>query len=53
MVDSFIERRIVTGLIVSTDYIQQIRPIWSSKMLQSRMAQSLSNWCVDFFDEFH
>ena len=53
MVDSFIERRIVTGLIVSTDYTQQIRPIWSSKMLQSRMAQSLSNWCVDFFDEFH
>lgn len=53
MADSFIERRIVTGLIVSTEYVQQIRSVWSSKMLEARTAQNLANWCVDFFDEFH
>ena len=34
MSEEFIERRIVTGLIVSTEYIQEIEPIWSPKYLE-------------------
>lgn len=49
----FIERRIVTGLIVSTDYIQQIRKGWNSELLGSRTARQISGWCIEFFDQYH
>lgn len=50
--DVFIERRIVTGLIVSTEYLQQIRKGWNSELLGSRTAKQLANWCIEFFDQY-
>jgi DNA-directed RNA polymerase subunit F len=52
MKDEFIERRIVTGLIVSTDYILRIRKVWNDRLLESQMARRLSGWCLDFFDKY-
>ena len=31
----FIERRIVTGMIVSTDYLQRIQKFWNPALLES------------------
>ena len=42
--DQFIERRIVTGLIVSTDYIGKIRKVWNSKMLIATAAKAVMDW---------
>ena len=48
-----IERSIIIGLITSTAFLQQIRPIWETKFLKSVSAQQLSQWCVEYFDEYH
>jgi hypothetical protein len=51
--DLFIERRIVTGLIVSTEYIHQIRKNWNTEFLGSKTAKQIANWCIEFYDEYH
>jgi len=48
-----IERQIIIGLIVSTDFLQQVRPIWETKLLKSVSAQQLSIWCIEYFDKYH
>lgn len=47
--DEFIERRIVTGLIVSVEYAQEVEPIWKKEYIESRAAQLISGWCLDYF----
>ncbi len=51
--EQFIERRIITGLIISTEYISRIREIWDSKLLGSSTAKKLANWCIEFYDQYH
>jgi hypothetical protein len=50
--DEAIERRVITGLIVSTDYIKQVRLGWKSKLLQSKTARMLATWCIEYFDKY-
>lgn len=52
MVDSYIERDVVIGLITSTKYLRKIRSAWDSSMLDSSMAKLLSEWCIDYFDRY-
>ena len=51
--DEFIERRILTGLIVSTDYIREINSIWQSSFLESATARLLSNWCLEYYRQYN
>lgn len=53
MADSSIERRIVIGLITSTDFIKQIREIYSVRFIESVMAKRLSTWCMEYFDKYN
>jgi hypothetical protein len=50
--DEFIERRIITGLIVSTEYVREIRKMWSFDYLESPTAKLLAGWCIDHFDKY-
>jgi hypothetical protein len=50
--DEAIERRIITGLIVSTEYTQQIRQYWKPGLLQSKTARMLAIWCIEYFDKY-
>lgn len=50
--DEFIERRIVTGLIVSTDYIREVSRMWSPHLLSSSTARILAGWCLDYFEKY-
>ena len=47
------ERKIVTGLIVSTEYITEIRRFWNIKLVQSSMAKRLCLWCIEYFDTYN
>lgn len=47
-----IEQKIIIGLIVSTEYLQEIRPLWNTKLLQSRMTRTMAGWCIKYFDEY-
>jgi len=47
-----IERRITIGLIVSTEFIQQIHPIWDAQLLESQMAKLLTSWCMEYYEKY-
>lgn len=47
-----IERRIVIGLIVSTDFTKQIRKIYSPRLIQSSTAKRLASWSIEFYDKY-
>jgi hypothetical protein len=47
-----IERQIVIGLIVSDDFLREIRPGWEPALLEAQTAKIIAPWCVEYFDEF-
>lgn len=47
-----IERKIIIGLITSTDYLRQVRPIWNIRFIQSQTARMLASWCLEYFDKY-
>jgi hypothetical protein len=48
----FIERRIVTGLIVSTEYLERIHPFWNPILLESSEIRIVASWCISHFEEY-
>jgi hypothetical protein len=49
----YLERSIIIGLIVSTEYLEHLRPDWDAKLLESSTAQTIAFWCIEYFDEFN
>ncbi len=47
-----IERRIITGLIVSTEFIQQTQNIWNTQLLESQMPKRLATWCLEYYEKY-
>lgn len=47
-----IEKLIVTGLINSKEYTQQIRPVWLSNVLLGDNFREIARWCLSYYDEF-
>lgn len=52
MSSSSLERRIIIGLIVSTEFTQKVRPTWNDQFIQSSAAKRLAGWCIEYFDEY-
>lgn len=50
--DDFIERRIITGLIVSTEYLQRTQEFWKAEYFESATACMLAGWCWDYFNQY-
>ena len=48
----FIERRIATGLIISTDYIQRIQRVWNPIFLESPEFRIVAEWCLKYFQKY-
>ncbi len=48
----FIERRILTGLIVSKDYIDRIHKFWQSSFLESPELRKISTWCLEHYRKY-
>lgn len=47
-----LERRIIIGLIVSSEYITQINRVWNPQYLQSSAAKRIATWCMEYFDKY-
>ncbi len=47
-----IERRIISGLINSTEFCQQIKPIWNIALIESTSAKRIATWCWTYFDKY-
>ncbi len=48
----FIERRNITGMIVSTDYLQRIQKFWNPSLLESPELKIVAGWCMDYFKKY-
>jgi replicative DNA helicase len=46
------ENRILSHLIASTDFLSQLRPIVDPQLFKSTMAQQISSWVLEFYDQF-
>lgn len=51
--DSWIERRIITGMIISTEYLREVSRVWSSHLIESVTARTLAGWCLDYFNQYN
>jgi hypothetical protein len=47
------ERDIVTGLIVSTDYLKAIRSMWDINLIESVSAKRIALWCWEYFEKYN
>lgn len=50
--DKFIELRILTGLIVSTDYVMEIRDNFNIRLLESSIIKMVAGWCIEYYDKY-
>jgi hypothetical protein len=48
----FIERHIVTGLVVSTDFIRAVAQRWNPQWLTSVTARTLAQWCLEYYKQY-
>ncbi len=49
----FFERRIVTGMIVSKDYLDRIHRIWDSTLLESQELKMIADWCLEYYNKYN
>ncbi len=47
-----IERKIIIGLITSTEYLRQIRSIWKIDYIESAAAKRLAGWVWEYFNKY-
>lgn len=48
-----IERKIVVGLITSTEFIQQIHRVWNIHYMKAGPAKRLAGWCITYFEKYN
>jgi len=48
-----VENPILTGMIVSTPYLQRVRNWYNKEYFQQEYARRISQWCVDYYDTRH
>ena len=51
-VDSRIERQILTGMIVSTEFCDQIWQLWDDKTVQFSYSKIIGKWCKEYYDNY-
>jgi replicative DNA helicase len=47
-----IERKIVIGLITSTDYIKEIARVWDVSLLASPVSRQVAQWAMEYYDKY-
>jgi len=50
--DDFIERNIITGIIVSREYIRRVQPIWDDRLIDSPTIKMIASWCFDYYKQY-
>lgn len=48
-----IERKIVIGLITSTEYCTKIKDIWNIQLIESSTARLLTGWIWEYFNKYN
>jgi hypothetical protein len=40
------------GMIVSTEYLQQLRGVWDVQLMESDLARTMTGWCWEYFERY-
>jgi hypothetical protein len=51
-IDAGLERRVVTGLIVSDEYIREMYAKINIHLVESNTARIMIKWCLDFYEKY-
>jgi hypothetical protein len=52
IVDTRIERQIVTGMIMSDRFLREVRPLCTQDALQADFARRVAGWCLDYYEKY-
>lgn len=47
-----LERRILTGMVMSTKFLQSVQSMYREGALVSDYATTVANWCVEYFNDY-
>ncbi|HUT42701.1 MAG TPA: hypothetical protein VMW95_00085 [Desulfobacterales bacterium] len=50
--DSKLERRIITAMIISTNYLKQVHGIYRSESLKTKFTKTIAAWCIEYYEEY-
>jgi hypothetical protein len=48
-----IERRIIIGMAISTEFLQQLQPVFEVILLESSTAKHIAGWVWEYFTKFN
>lgn len=51
-IDTYTEKRILTGMIVSTEFMVNVVPLLQLVYFQSNYGRTVAKWCLEFFDVY-
>lgn len=46
------EQDIVLGMIISTDFLKRIRPMYKPEYFSLYYAKTVAGWCIEYFDKY-
>jgi hypothetical protein len=52
MPDQDVERRIITGFIVSDEFLRRTRYFWRDEFLEAPELIKVAKWCIAYFDKY-
>ena len=51
-IDTQFEKQILTGMIISDKFLQQVTAIYSEDYLDSKIAKLVAGWCLSYFERY-
>lgn len=51
-IDNSIENKIVTGAIVSTEYLKSVRMIYNADLIAVPFVKTVMQWCLDYYAQY-
>lgn len=50
--DTSIEKRILIGLIISSDFVKEIRQMVDLRYFKNAGSRKIAKWCIDYYDSY-
>lgn len=47
------ERQLIINLITSTEFIQQVEPYWSIRLIESAAAKRIASWVMEYYAKYN
>lgn len=52
-VDGSVERKLLTGMIVSTEFMEGVTSFYNPELVETRFVRTVADWCVEYFQRYN